>query len=177
MAQAWREQGSVACVIEADADVIYARIADVSTAGQRSIECRSCEWLPGEAPGTLGARFRGHNRSGLARWSRICEVTEADPGRRFSFRTLPARFHPLSKDSTTWSYQLVPEGTGTRVTHAYRITKWPLRPIKWFYARLFPQHCDMRPQMTHTLEALRAELEGPTRPSRAHETRSEGHGG
>jgi hypothetical protein len=160
MARAWRDEGSVECVIDSDAVAIYARIADVTTAGARSTENRSCEWLPGPAPGTVGARFRGRNRSGLARWSRVCEVLEADPGRRFSFRTVPERFDPSRTDSTTWSYLLVPEGTGTRVTHAYRITKWPSRPIKSLYGRFFPQHRDMRPQMTHTLEALRAELEG-----------------
>jgi Polyketide cyclase / dehydrase and lipid transport len=167
MARAWRDEGSVECVIDADADAIYARIADVSTAGDRSVECRSCEWLPGVAPGTVGARFRGRNRSGLARWSRVCEVTEAEPGRRFSFRTVPERFDPTRADSTTWSYLLVPEEARTRVTHAYRITKWPLRPIKWFYGRLFPQHRDMRPQMSHTLVALRAELEAPESSSKS----------
>jgi hypothetical protein len=65
MARVWRDEGSVECVIDADADAIYARIADVSTVGDRSVECRSCEWLPGVAPGTEGARFRGRNRSGL----------------------------------------------------------------------------------------------------------------
>jgi hypothetical protein len=160
MARGWRDEGSVECVIHSDAVAIYARIADVTTAGGRSIECRSCAWLPGVAPGTVGARFRGRNRSGLARWSRVCEVLEADLGRRFSFRTVPERFNPSRIDSTTWSYLLVPGGTGTHVTHAYRITKWPIRPMKWLYGRLFPQHRDMRPQMRHTLEALRAELEG-----------------
>ena len=159
MARAWREEGSVDCVIDADADAISPRIADVSTAGDRSVECRSCEWLPGVAPGTVGARFRGRKRSGLARWSRVCEVTEAESGGRFSCRTVPERCDPTRADSTTWSYLLVPEETGTRVTHVYRITKWPVRPIKWLYGRLFPQHRDMRPQMRHTLVALSAELE------------------
>ena len=40
-----------------------------------------------------------------------------------------------------------------------RITKWPVRPLQWLSARMLPQHRDLRPQMTHTLEALRAELE------------------
>jgi hypothetical protein len=106
MAQPWRGDGSVAFFIDADAGAIYARISDVSRAGQRSVECRSCKWLPREAPGAVGARFRGHNRSGLARWSRNCEVTEAEPGRRFSFRTVPARFHPTSTATTPRSARL-----------------------------------------------------------------------
>jgi Polyketide cyclase / dehydrase and lipid transport len=167
MTRVWRDEGAVECVIAADPDTVYARIADVTTTGDRSVECRSCEWLRGAAPGSVGARFRGHNRSGLARWSRVCEVTEAEPGRRFSFRTVPERLDPMRADSTTWSYLLVPEGAGTRVTHAYRITKWPAGPFKWLYGRVFPQHRDMRPQMTQTLEALRAELEVPDPSSRS----------
>lgn len=159
MTQEWRDEGSVEAVIAADPDTVYARIADVTTMGGRSVECRSCEWLPGAAPGTVGSRFRGHNRSGRVRWSRVCEVTDAEPGRRFAFRVAPARFDPARADSTTWSYVLVPEGTSTRVIHAYRVEKWPPAPVKWLYGRLFPQHRDMRPQMAYTLEQLRAELE------------------
>jgi hypothetical protein len=91
----------------------------------------------------------------------VCEVIAAEPGRSFSFRTVPERFDPTRADSTTWSYVLEPDGRSTRVTHAYRITKMPIRPLQWLYARMLPQHRDMRPQMTHTLAALRAELEVP----------------
>jgi hypothetical protein len=159
MARAVRTEGAVDTFIAAPPAAVYDRIADVTGTGNRSLECRSCEWLPGAAPGRVGARFRGRNRSGLLRWSRVCEVTAADPGQLFSFRTIPERFDPTRGDSTTWSYTLAPEGTGTRVTHTYRITKWPVRPLQWLYARMLPQHRDMRPQMTHTLEALRAELD------------------
>jgi len=159
MAGQIRADGAVDIFIAAPPAAVYERIADVTATGDRSLECRSCEWLPGAAPGTVAARFRGRNRSGLVRWSRVCEVTAADPGRLFSFRTVPERFDPTRADSTTWRYTLEPERAGTRVTHSYRITKWPVRPLQFLYARMLPQHRDMRPQMTHTLEALRAELE------------------
>ncbi len=162
MTRTFQSQGVVDLFIDAPADAVYERIADVTATGDRSVECRSCEWLAGSPPGTVGARFRGRNRSGIFRWSRVCEVTAAEPGRLFSFRTVPERFDPTRADSTTWSYTLKPEGSGTHVTHAYEITKWPVRPLQWLYARMLPQHRDMRPQMAHTLEALRAELEGPS---------------
>lgn len=162
VAEAIRSQGEVDLFIDAGANAVYERIADVTATGDRSVECRSCEWLPGASPGVVGARFRGRNRSGMIRWSRKCEVTAAEPGHLFAFRTIPERFDPTRADSTTWSYALEPEGTGTRVRHAYVITKWPMRPLQWLYARMLPQHQDMRPQMTHTLEALRAELETPS---------------
>jgi hypothetical protein len=167
MARTIRDEGAVDLLIAAPPDAIYERVADVTATGDRSVECRSCEWLPGAPPASVGARFRGRNRSGLIRWSRVCEVTKAEPGRSFSFQTVPERFDPTRADSTTWSYVLEPEGTGTRVTHAYRITKLPLPPLQWLYARMLPQHRDMRPQMTHTLEALRAELEARDAPDAA----------
>jgi hypothetical protein len=157
--RAWREEGSVERHIAAAPEAVYARIADVTDAEDRSTECQSCEWLPGAVPGTVGARFRGRNRSGLARWSRTCEVVEAEPARAFAFRTVPERFDPTRADSTTWSYRLTPDGAGTRVTHAYRISKLPVGPLKWLYGRMFPHHRDMRPQMRYTLDALGAQLE------------------
>lgn len=164
MTRAWRDEGSVELHVAAPADAIYDRIVDVTATGRPSVECRSCTWLPGAAPGTVGARFRGRNRSGVIRWSRVCEVTEAVPGRSFAFRTVPERFDPTRADSTTWSYRLEPDGAGTRVTHAYRITRLPLRPLQWLYGWMLPQHRDMRPQMTHTLAALRDELEAHDAP-------------
>jgi hypothetical protein len=41
------------------------------------------------------------------------------------------------------------------VTHSYRITVFPVRPMMWLACRIFPQHTDMRPQMLQNLEALR----------------------
>jgi hypothetical protein len=163
MTQAWRYEGSVELCIAAPADAVYERIADVTATGDRSLETRSCEWLPGAAPGSVGARFRGRNRSGRIRWSRVCEVTTAEPGRSFAFRTVPERFDPTRADSTTWSYELEPAEDGTRVTHSYRITKRPMRPLQWLYGRMMPQHRDMRPQMMHTLESLRTEFDAADR--------------
>jgi hypothetical protein len=165
LTRTWREGGAVEGYIAAAPDAVYARIADVTNTGERSVECRSCEWLAGATPGSVGARFRGRNRSGIVRWSRTCEVVDAEPDRAFAFRTVPERFDPSRADSTTWSYLLVPEGAGTRVTHSYRITTWPVGPFKWLFGLLYPQHRDMRPQMSQTLEALRVQLDGVTRTS------------
>ncbi len=89
------------------------------------------------------------------RWSRVCEVTAADPGATFEFRTVSDRRNPLYHDSTTWSYTFSTEGSGTRVTHSYLIGVWPYRPLAWLYAHLHPQHQDMRPHLRQNLEALR----------------------
>ena len=150
-----RAEGSVELWIDAPARQLYDAVADITRTGERSPECRSCSWLPGRPPGTVGARFRGRNRAHHMRWSRVCEVTAADPGVNFTFHTVSDRRNPLYHDSTTWSYTFSAEGDGTRVTHSYRIDVWPYRPLGRLYAHVQPQHLDMRPQMRQNLEALR----------------------
>lgn len=164
-----RTEGSVDVHIDAPARSVYEVLSDVTRTGERSTECVSCTPLPGKAAGDVGARFRGRNRSGHLHWSRLCEVTAADPGKAFAFRTVPARHNPAYHDSTLWSYRLTPDGTGTRVQHSYRVIEKPYRPFEWGYLHLLPQHHDMRPQMRDNLEALRRQLEsatpGPTVPA------------
>ena len=159
MTREWRTGGSVCLDVDAAPEQVYAVISDVTRIGERSPECHSAEWLEGSVPGSVGARFRGHNRSGFAaRWSRTCEVLEASRGVSFAFRTVPER-DPSRRDSTTWAYQLRPKGTGTEVTHSYEITLPPLRLFRSLYGVLLPQHRDMRPQMLLSLENLKALLE------------------
>ncbi|MDV3207748.1 MAG: hemerythrin domain-containing protein [Rhodococcus ruber] len=164
-----RTEGSVELRIDTPARQLYDAVADVTRIGERSPECRSCEWLPGRSPGTVGARFRGRNRAHHTRWSRVCEVTAADPGERFEFHTVSDRRNPLYHDSTTWSYVFRTDGDGTRVTHSYRIDVLPYRPLLALYSRLHPQHQDMRPQMRQNLETLRRQARAgtPTGPTPA----------
>jgi hypothetical protein len=158
----WRLEGSAQVHCAAPPLVVYERIADVTATGERSAECYRCRWLPGAEPASVGSRFRGSNRFGPIRWSRVCEVVEADPGRRFAFRTVPERIDPTRADSTLWSYDLQPDGDGSLVTHAYRITKPPLQPLRWLYGIILPHHRDMRPHLQYTLEVLRDGFRTPT---------------
>ena len=160
MSAAWNTTGSVDLYIDARPDDIYDRIADVTGTGDRSLECSKCVWLPGAPAGTVGSRFRGTNRKGrVIRWSRVCEVTAADRGLIFAFRTIPERWDVSRKDSTTWTYTLRPDGHGTTVTHSYEIVKPPVGPFPRVFGWLMPHHKDMRPHMAHTLRALRDQLE------------------
>lgn len=159
--RSFRTEGTVSLYIEASPRELYEIVADVTRTGERSPECRACVWLPGPPPGTPGARFRGHNKARHLRWSRVCEVATADPGAEFAYRTIPERVDRTRHDSTTWSYTFTPVRKGTRVTHSYRITTLPARPLIWLYSRLMPQHTDMRPQMLQNLEALRRQAESP----------------
>lgn len=159
MALSWRRDGAVSLHISAPPEQIYNRIVDVTTPLEPRGESRRCEWLPGSPTrAVVGARFRGHNQFGLIRWTRVCEIVTAEPGRAFAFRTVPERFDPSRMDSTVWSYALESEGDGTRVTHAYRIARLPWLPFLVLYGVLLPHHRDMRPSMQRTLEALKASL-------------------
>lgn len=160
MPRAWLTGAVVEHTIDAPAEDLYRLITDVTAAADRSQECTRAEWLAdGPAEALVGSRFRGHNRSRLFRWNRVCEVIEADPGRAFGFRTLPERFDASRQDSTTWRYELVPYNGHTVVRHSYQITRPPLRPFKAFYGVVFPHHRDMRPAMQHTLEVLARQAE------------------
>jgi hypothetical protein len=159
----WRTSGSVELLVPATPQAVYDTVSDVTRIGERSPECRSACWESG-TPGTVGAVFRGRNRSGwAARWSRRCEVTLADPGRAFEFRTLPEQLDPTRRDSTTWRYDIeAVDGAGTRVRHSYQIHQLPLRPMRAIYGVLLPHHRDMRPQMRQNLDALAAMLSEPS---------------
>jgi hypothetical protein len=154
MARGWRISGSVERLVAAPAEELYGVISDVTSTGERSTECRKASWLDGATEPLVGARFRGHNRSRLARWSRVCEILDAQPGRVFSFRTVPERRDPSRADSTTWRYELFPDGDHTLVRHSYEITVMPRPFFKRLYGLLLPQHRDMRPSMQHTLDRL-----------------------
>jgi uncharacterized protein YndB with AHSA1/START domain len=153
MRQQMRQSGEVSVRIDAPPKRLYALVADVTRMGEWSPECRSCEWIDGVAEAKVGSRFRGHNRWGLNRWSRICEVIVADPDHEFAFRTIPAWF---SSDSTVWRYGFSANGSGSLVTESYELTLMP----PWWIILLdrisMPHHFDMRPHMEKTLLRLKA---------------------
>jgi hypothetical protein len=154
--RAWHTRAAVSLYIDAAPNRLYDLIADVGTASTRSLEVHSCHWLDGPPPGTVGARFRGHNRAGIIRWSRICEVLTANRGEEFTFRTVPERFDLTRRDSSVWGYHFEPEGTGTRVTHYFALVQPPKPWLLGLYGILLPHHRDTRPALRHTLEQLKA---------------------
>ena len=164
MTRTWLTSAAVERKIDAPADALYQLITDITSTGERSNECRRAKWLsPAPDEALVGARFRGHNRSRGFRWSRVCEVIEADPGRAFAFRTVPERFDPSRRDSTIWRYELLPDNEHTTVRHSYEISLPALRAVKTLCGIVFPQHRDMRPAMQHTLEALERQARAVSR--------------
>ena len=73
--------------IEAPPERIYEIVTDIAQMGRLSPECTGGKWLDGATGPAVGARFKGSNKRGFARWSTTNEVVEAEPGQAFSFET------------------------------------------------------------------------------------------
>ncbi len=138
--------------IEAPPERVYEIVTDIAQMGRLSPECTGGKWLDGATGPAVGARFKGSNKRGIARWSTTNEVVDADPGKAFSFET--------KQSAARWTYRLQPDGSGTLVTESRQMFKE--RPvIAKVYATLMlggiDDHDDeMRDGMRRTLERLKA---------------------
>jgi hypothetical protein len=146
---------SVARYIEASPEALYDVIADVTRTPELSPEVVACEWIDGATAPAVGARFRAKNHAGRGPdWHNTPVVTVAERGREFAFsRTEKAA------GTIVWKYELTPEGTGTRVTESYEVTR-PVRLLGWFIIGVLygnkDRQGDLRRGMTRTLQRLAA---------------------
>lgn len=106
--------------IDAPPGAIWSVVSDVTRVGEWSGECRACEWVPPSKEAAVGARFRGRNHRGWARWSRINQFFSVRPTEELVWRTMPAGIY---SDSVEWRITLAPEGDGTRVTESFEVLK------------------------------------------------------
>jgi hypothetical protein len=111
--------------IATGAEAVWAAVADVTRMGEWSPECTGARWRGSPAAPVPGARFSGHNRKGLARWSTACEVVEAEPGRVFAWEV--SFGVPIAR----WTYRFTPtaDGHGTVVEQSWldrrsRLVAW-----------------------------------------------------
>jgi hypothetical protein len=89
-------------------DAVFALLHDVSRMAGLGPEHERAEWVNP----TL---FTGWNRVGDHAWETPCHVTVDDPPRGFAWTVgTPGR------QSSTWTYELSPEGAGTRVVQRFR---------------------------------------------------------
>ena len=141
--------------IDAPPERIYDVVTDIAQMGRLSPECTGGRWL-GDATGpAVGARFKGSNKRGIARWSTTNEVVAAEPGRRFSFET--------QQSAARWTYELEPDGAGTLVTERRELYK--KRPtVAVIFTKLLlggeDGHSEeLRDGMRQTLERVKAVAE------------------
>src|SRR4029078_7922625 len=75
----------VSIEVGAPPERLWALVTDVTQMGRWSPECWKCTWLDGATGPAVGARFQGHNRRGVIRWSTVSTVVIADAPDHFAF--------------------------------------------------------------------------------------------
>lgn len=143
--------------IDATPEQLYGIVTDVAAMGRLSPECTGGKWLDGAAGPAVGARFKGHNKRGFARWSTTNTVVAAEPAREFAFET--------KQSGTRWRYRFETDGDATVVTES-REACADLPLVAKVFATLalggVGDHEDeMRSGMVATLERLKAVAERP----------------
>jgi uncharacterized protein YndB with AHSA1/START domain len=141
--------------IDAPIEEVWEMVSDVTRVGEWSGECRGCVWEGRDDRAVRGARFRGSNRRGGFRWSRLNEVTDAEPPRRLAWRTVP-RF-PYA-DSVQWDLSLTETPEGTAVTESFEVVKIP-KVMEWGIAVAMPAHRDRSADLAEDLGRLKKVME------------------
>jgi uncharacterized protein YndB with AHSA1/START domain len=138
-----------------DPQKVYELISDVTRMAQWSPESAGGQWLTGE-PGTVGSTFRGDNRRPWMKWSTICTVIAADPGKRFAF-TVQASGRPVA----TWEFDIAPRAVGCEVTERtvdQRGLRYKMMSV--LSTGLRRRSVRNRQTMQQTLDALARAVEG-----------------
>ena len=154
------DHDSVTAHIDAPPDAVYALVADVTRTPEFSPEVSRCTWLDGATGPAVGARFVAVNQMPRRPAFRNKPVvTVVEPGRTFAF----SRTEPFG-GTVVWTYRFEPDGTGTKVTESYEVTK-PVSRIGWFIiGGLFgrkDRRTDLRTGMEQTLQRMRSVAEHP----------------
>ena len=145
----------------ASPEAVWAIVGDPTRVGEWSHECGGAEWVDGATSARPGARFRGRNRVGRSRWSRVCEVVTVDAPRELSWRTVPTRLYP---DSTRWTITVEAVDSGSRIEQRFEVLK--LNPVfdRLFYL-LVPAHRDRSAALRDDIARLGAAAEREPAPS------------
>ncbi len=114
MSDEYPTTGSASIRIDASPDQVYAFLTDLEKLPTCSPENVRCEYLEGAESIEEGTSFRGHNKSGDDEWHADCKVTIAQPGRSFAFEVPPGQSY-----STTWRYDIEPDGSGSIVRESF----------------------------------------------------------
>jgi hypothetical protein len=107
--------------VAAPPEDVFALVADVTTMGERSPECRRCEWVEGATGPAVGARFKGWNRRGLLRWSTVSRIVAYEPGRVISWEVQ----YPRGGPHTRWRYEVTPSDGGTELRESFELLREP----------------------------------------------------
>ncbi len=147
--------------VDAPPETVWSVVADVTRVGEWSGECRRCEWVGSPAHAVPGARFRGGNRRGVLRWTRLNEIDVAEPVEELVWHTL---FGAINRDSTEWRIRLRPVPDGTAVTLSFRVLRLS-RSLELFFGLVQPSHRDRTADLIGDLDRLKSVVEASVRAS------------
>jgi deazaflavin-dependent oxidoreductase (nitroreductase family) len=151
-----QKSGRCEVVVDASPESVWQVVSDPTRTGEWSHECRQVRWLGESTAAVPGARFRGRNRAGWARWGRTCEVVVAEAGQELAWRTVPS---PLYPDSSIWRIRIEPSGTATRIVQEFEVERAPVL-LDHIFAAVIPSHRDRTASLTADLERLGAVARG-----------------
>jgi uncharacterized protein YndB with AHSA1/START domain len=108
---------SASVEVAAAPEEVWTVVSDVSRMSEWSPECRKIVVLgsPKQGPGTT---FLGLNRRGWAMWPTTSKVVRYEPGRAVAWKT--------RESGATWSYELAPTDSGTRLTGRRELPSYTL---------------------------------------------------
>ena len=139
--------------IEAPPDRVWDLVGDPARIGGISPECHRVDWLGGATGPEPGARFRGHNRKGLLRWSTTGTVVDYTPQREITWDV-----DLLGQPVARWGFRLTPQDGGTRVEQFWHDRRSPLANVVG-RARAWDVPGANRRGMEQTLDAVRRKAE------------------
>lgn len=139
--------------VDAPAQRVWDLVGDPARIGAISPECHRVDWLGGASGPAPGARFKGHNRKGLLRWSTTGTVVEYAPQREISWDV-----DLMGQSVARWGFRLTPEGDGTRVEQFWQDRRSPLANVVG-RARAWDVPAANRRGMEETLDAIRRRAE------------------
>ena len=93
--------------IDAPASKVWALISDFRLMPRWSPQCR---WMRPFGPLRQGTRTLNFNRRNRLFWPTTCTVIEVIPEKKLAFK--------VDLNRTVWTYELEPNGEGTRVTES-----------------------------------------------------------
>jgi uncharacterized protein YndB with AHSA1/START domain len=93
--------------IDAPPSKVWELISDLRRMPQWSPQCR---WMRPFGPLRIGTRTLNFNRRNRLFWATTSTVVEVIPDQKLSFR--------VDTNRTIWSYELEPQGEGTRLTES-----------------------------------------------------------
>lgn len=102
--------------IQAPAGQVWKMISDVTRMGEWSPETTGCTWLKGATGPAPGAKFKGVNQNGKKKWSTMCKVTAAEPGKSFVFSV---DVGPIKVAEWAYTFASADEGRGCTVTETW----------------------------------------------------------